>query len=169
MSVDRLVMAVSFRLLVLLVAVEAKAQTSQQPVPPVKQTVLVLGSVAPVSLADSSRVVVVIDTQQHALAFQDVEDYLRTDASVDIQQRAGAGVMADISVRGASFEQTLVLLNGLRMDDVETSHFNLDIPIPLIAIGSLNILHGTGSTLYGSDAIGGVADFLTWKPTASTK
>jgi outer membrane cobalamin receptor len=168
MSVNRLVMAVSFLLLVLLVAVEAKAQKSQQPVPPVKQTVLVLGSVAPISLADSSRVVVAIDTQQHALAFQDVEDYLRTDASVNIQQRAGAGVMADISVRGASFEQTLVLLNGLRMDDVETSHFNLDIPIPLIAIGSLNILHGTGSTLYGSDAIGGVADFLTRKPTAST-
>jgi iron complex outermembrane receptor protein len=76
--------------------------------------------------------------------------------------------MADISVRGASFEQTLVLLNGLRMNDVETSHFNLDIPVPLIAIGGLNILHGTGSTLYGSDAIGGVADFLTWKPAAST-
>jgi vitamin B12 transporter len=54
------------------------------------------------------------------------------------------------------------------MDDIETSHFNLDVPAPLIAIGSLNILHGTGSTLYGSDAIGGVTDFLTWKPTAST-
>jgi iron complex outermembrane receptor protein len=59
-----------------------------------------------------------------------------TDASVDIQQRAPAGVMADISVRGASFEQTLVLLNGLRMDDAETSHFNLDVPAPLIAIGA---------------------------------
>jgi iron complex outermembrane receptor protein len=124
--------------------------------------------VEPVSLGDSSRTVVALDTQQHALAFQDVGDYLRTDASVDIQQRAGAGVMADISVRGTSFEQTLVLLNGLRMDNAETSHFNLDVPVPLIAIGSLNILHGTGSTLYGSDAIGGVADFLTWKPTAST-
>jgi vitamin B12 transporter len=80
--------------------------------------------------------VVAIDTQQHALTFQDAEDYLRTDASVDIQQRAPAGVMADISVRGASFEQTLVLLNGLRMDDAETSHFNLDVPAPLIAIGA---------------------------------
>lgn len=139
-----------------------------QPVLPVKQTVVVLGNVEPVSLGDSSRTVVALDTQQHALAFQDVGDYLRTDASVDIQQRAGAGVMADISVRGTSFEQTLVLLNGLRMDNAETSHFNLDVPVPLIAIGSLNILHGTGSTLYGSDAIGGVADFLTWKPAAST-
>jgi outer membrane cobalamin receptor len=149
------------------VALGGTAQVSQ-PVPSVKETVVVLGSLEPVSLGDSSRTVVAIDTQQHALAYQDLEDYLRTDASVDIQQRAGAGVMADISVRGASFEQTLVLLNGLRMDDVETSHFNLDVPVPLIAIGGLNILHGTGSTLYGSDAIGGVADFLTWKPTAST-
>jgi outer membrane cobalamin receptor len=150
-----------------LVTIGGTAQIPQ-PVPPVKQTVVVLGNVGPVSLGDSSRTVVALDTQQHALAFQDVGDYLRTDASVDIQQRAGAGVMADISVRGTSFEQTLVLLNGLRMDNAETSHFNLDVPVPLIAIGSLNILHGTGSTLYGSDAIGGVADFLTWKPAAST-
>jgi iron complex outermembrane receptor protein len=158
----------AFVLLLSLAALEAKAQTSQQPVHSAKETVVVLGSVEPVSLGDSSRTVVAIDTQEHALAFQDVEDYLRTDASVDIQQRAAAGVMADISLRGASFEQTLVLLNGLRMNNVETSHFNLDIPAPLIAIGGLNILHGTGSTLYGSDAIGGVTDFLTWKPTAST-
>jgi vitamin B12 transporter len=150
-----------------LVTIGGTAQIPQ-PVPPVKQTVVVLGNVGPVSLGDSSRTVVALDTQQHALAFQDVGDYLRTDASVDIQQRAGAGVMADISVRGTSFEQTLVLLNGLRMNNAETSHFNLDVPVPFIAIGSLNILHGTGSTLYGSDAIGGVADFLTWKPAAST-
>jgi vitamin B12 transporter len=154
--------------LVGLLSLAAREATSQQPVPSVKETVIVLGNAEPVSLGDSSRTVVAIDTQQRALAFQDVEEYLRTDASVDIQQRARAGVMADVSVRGASFEQTLVLLNGLRMDDVETSHFNLDVPGPLIAIGGLNILHGTGSTLYGSDAIGGVAGFLTWKPTAST-
>jgi iron complex outermembrane receptor protein len=111
---------------------------------------------------------VALDTQQHPLAFQNIEDYLRTDASVDIQQRAPAGVMSDISVRGASFEQTLVLLNGLRMDSAETSHFNLDLPVPLAAVGSINVLHGAGSTLYGSDAIGGVVDFMTWKPEAST-
>lgn len=153
----------AFVLLLSLAVLEAKAQTSQQPLHSAKETVVVVGSVKPVSLGDSSRTVVAIDTQEHALAFQDVEDYLRTDASVDIQQRAAAGVMADISLRGASFEQTLVLLNGLRMNDVETSHFNLDVPAPLMAIGGLNILHGTGSTLYGSDAIGGVTDFLTWK------
>lgn len=146
----------------------ASAQQPAQTLPPVETTVVVLGSPVPVSEADSARTVVVDDTQKHRLAFEDVEGYLRTDASVDVEQRAPAGVLADLSIRGASFEQTLVLLNGLRVDDAETSHFNLDLPVPLNALGSIDILHGAGSTLYGSDAIGGVADFLTWKPDRST-
>lgn len=152
----------------LLLTACGQAQQNPPSIPPVSETVVVLGSIEPVSVGESARPVVAIDMQQHPLAFQDIEDYLRTDASVDIQQRGSAGVMDDISVRGASFEQTLVLLNGFRMDDAETSHFNLDLPVPLLALGSTNILHGAGSTQYGSDAIGGVADFITWKPDAST-
>ena len=146
----------------------AFAQSTQQTIAPVNTTLVVLGSAAPVTQGESARAVTSLDTQQHRLAYQELEDYLRLDASVDIQQRAPAGVLSDISVRGATFEQTLVLLNGLRMDDVETSHFNLDLPIPLAAIGSVNVLHGAGSTLYGSDAIGGVVDFVTWKPDATS-
>jgi outer membrane cobalamin receptor len=145
----------------------AQQQTSPA-IPPVSTTVVVLGDVEPVSLGESARTVVPLDAQEHPLASQDLEDYLRTDSSVDIQQRAGAGVMADISVRGASYEQTLVLLNGLRMDNVETSHFNLDLPVPLAVLGKIDVLHGAGSTLYGSDAIGGVVDFMTFVPDAST-
>ncbi len=144
------------------------AQQSQQPIPPLAETVVVLGNLAPVTQGESARTVTVLDTQQHRLAYQQLEDYLRTDSSIDIQQRAPAGIMSDISVRGASFEQTLVLLNGLRMNNVETSHFNLDLPVPSSAIGNIYVLHGAGSTLYGSDAIGGVADFVTWKPEADT-
>jgi len=150
-----------------LTTLTASAQQSQ-PLTSPRETVIVLGSAAPITQGESARTVTVMDAQQHRLAYQDIEDYLRTDASVDIQQRAPAGVMSDISVRGASFEQTMILLNGLRMDNVETSHFNLDLPIPLATIGSVNVLHGAGSTLYGSDAIGGVADFVTWKPEADT-
>jgi iron complex outermembrane receptor protein len=144
------------------------AQQSQPPIPPVAETVVVLGSLGPVTQGESARTVTVLDTQQHRLAHPQLEDYLRTDSSVDIQQRAPAGIMSDISVRGASFEQTLVLLNGLRMNNAETSHFNLDLPVPLGAIGNIYVLHGAGSTLYGSDAIGGVADFVTWKPETDT-
>ena len=151
-------------LLPTLAAICCQAQ-QQAPLPSASTTVVVLGSPIPVSQQESARTVVSLDAQSNPLAFQNAEDYLRTDSSVDIQQRGGGGIMADISVRGASFEQTLVLLNGLRFDNAETSHFNLDLPIPLLTINQINVLHGEGSTLYGSDAIGGVVDFRTVTPT----
>ena len=143
---------------------------AQQPqsAPAPATTVVVLGSPVPVSQQESARTVVSLDAQKTPLAFHDIEDYLRTDSSVDIQQRGGGGIMADISVRGASFEQTLVLINGFRFDNAETSHFNLDLPIPLLSVERLDVLHGAGSTLYGSDAIGGVVDVRTWQPAASS-
>jgi iron complex outermembrane receptor protein len=134
----------------------------------VSTTVVVLGEVAPATIGEAARPVAAFDLQAHPLASLSLEDYLRTDASIDIQQRAGAGVLSDISIRGASFEQTLVLINGLRIDDAETSHFNLDAPVPLTTIGSMNALHGEGSTQYGSDAIGGVVDLITLDPVANT-
>jgi iron complex outermembrane receptor protein len=150
-------------------ALAAQAPPLQQTaLPSVSSSVVVLGQLEPAALSESARTVTQMDAQAHPLASQSAEDYLRTDASVDIQQRAGGGVLNDISVRGASFEQTLVLVNGLRIDDAETAHFNLDLPVPLAALGSLNVLHGEGSTQYGSDAIGGVVDFLTFEPVANT-
>ncbi|CAN5539047.1 TonB-dependent receptor plug domain-containing protein [soil metagenome] len=137
-------------------------------VPAVKTTVVVLGSPEAITAAESAHSTVTLDPQEHPLALPSLQDYLRIDASTFIQQRGSAGTQADISIRGTSFEQTLVLLNGLRINDAQTSHFNLDIPVPLEAIGSIDILHGSGSTLYGSDAIGGVVNFETFKPEAST-
>ena len=75
----------------------------------VRTTVTVLGAPDPISLGESARSVVVMDTQQHPLAYNTVEDYLRTDSSVQINQRGSGGYPADLSIRGTSFEQTLVL------------------------------------------------------------
>jgi vitamin B12 transporter len=153
--------------MLLILSLDAICCPAQQPTASttVSTTVVVLGSPIPVSLQESARTVVSLDAQSNSLNYQTVEDYLRTDSSVDIQQRGGGGIMADISVRGASFEQTLVLINGLRFDNAETSHFNLDLPIPLLTVDRLDVLHGEGSTLYGSDAIGGVVDIRTVTPT----
>lgn len=83
-------------------------------------------------------------------------DYLQLDPSVDLRQRAPDGVQADLSIRGSTFGQTLVLLNGLRMKDAQTGHYNLDLPLPTdsirahrdIARRGLNLLwlgrHGRG-------------------------
>ncbi|MGH9617365.1 MAG: TonB-dependent receptor plug domain-containing protein, partial [Acidobacteriaceae bacterium] len=144
------------------------AQAKNKKLLTVRTTVTVLGSPDPISLGESARSVVVMDTQAHPLAFNNVEDYLRTDSSVQITQYGAGGYPANISIRGTSFEQTLVLLDGFRVNDAETAHNNLDLPVPLDTMSTIEVLHGAGSTLYGADALGGVVDFLTARPAASS-
>jgi vitamin B12 transporter len=126
--------------------------------------VVVVGTPAPLTEEESPRSTETLEVQAYPLAFTDLNDLLRDDPSVDLEERGGGGVQADLSIRGSSYEQTLVLLNGWRVNDAETSHFNLDLPVPMEMVGSVNVLRGAGSTLYGSDAVSGVVDFETLKP-----
>ncbi len=129
---------------------------------------VVVGTPAPLTEEESPRSTETLEVQQYPLAFTDLNDLMRDDPSVDLEQRGGGGVQADLSIWGSSYEQTLVLLNGWRVNDAETSHFNLDLPVPMGMVGSVNVLHGAGSTLYGSDAVSGVVDFETAKPKAGS-
>ena len=69
----------------------AQQQPQSQPPAPkqptVSSTVVVLGSPEPVTEAESSRVVTVIDTKQHPLVVPTIEDYLRTDSSISSSRR----------------------------------------------------------------------------------
>jgi outer membrane cobalamin receptor len=151
-----------------LIALAAAAPLyAQQPAAAAKpqsttQTVIVNASSEPAELAGSDRSVVTLQAQP--LLYESVPDQLRLDPSVNIQERGPNGVQADVSIRGATFEQSLILLNGLRVDDPQTSHFNLDVPLPLDAISQVEVLHGAGSAFYGSDAIAGAVDLITAEP-----
>jgi outer membrane cobalamin receptor len=128
------------------------------------QTLVVLGSATPVPLGESPRSVDVIPLASKKLAAESPQDFLRTDSSIFIESRGAGGGQADIVLRGGSFEQTLVLLDGFRINDAQTSHHNLDLPVPLEAMSSIQVLEGAGSTLHGVDALSGVVDFLTAAP-----
>jgi outer membrane cobalamin receptor len=142
----------------------ADAQSTTTTIPARTDTMVVLGSAAPVPLAESPRSVVVLPLQGKKLAAETPLDFLRQDSSVFIEQRGGGGAQSDIVLRGGSFEQTLVLLNGFRINDSQTSHHTLDLPVPLQAMDSIQVLQGAGSTLHGVDALSGVVDFLTAAP-----
>jgi iron complex outermembrane receptor protein len=144
--------------------------SSQQnpPTPPPRLTevdsIQVTTTIEPLPLAESDRSVEVIAPRDLPIGTDSAVDLLRTDPSLNVQARAAEGVQADLSIRGTTFEQSLILVNGLRVNDPETGHLNLDIPVPLDAITRIDLLHGSGSTFYGSDAIGGAVNLLTGKP-----
>jgi outer membrane cobalamin receptor len=93
-------------------------------------------------------------------------DPLRSDASIFLEQRGAGGAQTDITLRGGSFAQTLVLLNGFRINDSQAAHHNLDLPVPLEAMDSIQVLHGAGSTLHGADALSGVQSIFSPPPHA---
>ncbi len=140
--------------------------TSKADPTPLIQDITVTTTLEPLPLAESDRSVNLISPREQPLVSNSVVDLLRQHASLNLQARAANGVQADLSLRGTTFEQSLVLLNGLRINDPETGHLNLDIPIPLDAVTRIDILHGSGSTFYGSDAIGGAVNLLTQPPAS---
>ena len=154
----------------ILLAASLRAAAQDAPAPPpatVKgktETMVVLGTATPVPLAESQRSVEILPVKGESLAAESPQDFLRGDSSVFLEERGAGGGQADLVLRGGSFEQTLVLLNGFRINDAQTSHHNLDLPVPPEAMDSIQVLEGAGSTLHGVDALSGVVDFLTAAP-----
>jgi iron complex outermembrane receptor protein len=107
------------------------------------------------------RSVSVIEIQQEGSLYKSWVDSLELVPSVDLRQRAPNDVQGDFSIRGSSFGQTLVLVNGLRMDDVQSSHHDMDLPLPSDSVERIEVLRGAGSTLYGSDAMAGSVNVIT--------
>lgn len=161
-----------------LACVCAQAQTNTLPgdvnqqqdktVKPTRTTVVVLGAASPIPLSESARVVEVEPLHPGQFMLATPLDPLRNDASIFLEQRGAGGAQTDITLRGGSFEQTLVLLNGFRINDSQTAHHNLDLPLPMEAMDSIQVLHGAGSTLHGVDALSGVVDFLTAAPRSNS-
>lgn len=125
------------------------------------ETVVVTGTPQPVPLEEIDRSVTVYEVPARVLLFGSLSQALQLDSSIALGERAPNGVQGDISIRGGSFGQTLVLVNGIRVNDAQSAHHNFDIPVPLDAIQQMEVLRGTGSTLYGSDALGGVINVIT--------
>jgi iron complex outermembrane receptor protein len=73
-------------------------------------------------------------------------------------------VHTDLSIRGSGIGETLLLLNGQRINDPQTAHHDMDIAVPLEAVARVETMRGSGSTMYGSDAAGGVVNIVTEKP-----
>lgn len=101
------------------------------------------------------------------LPVSSVPELLTFVLGVDMRQRDPFGSQADISIDGSSFEQTLVLLNGVKLMDSQTAHHMMNIPIPLEAIEHIEVLRGAAARVYGVNALAGAVNIVTKKESDS--
>lgn len=150
----------------IIACINAYAQGAASTSAPQQKTIVVVtGTAMPVPLEESNRSVDVYSLRDSVVLFGSVADVLDLDSSVQVQSRAPGGIQDDISIRGGTFEQTLFLLDGIRLNDTQSAHYDSDLPVPLDAIGRIEILRGSGSTLYGSDAVAGAINIVTREPS----
>ncbi len=90
-----------------------------------------------------------------------IDEILQQVPAMDIRRRGANGVQSDISFRGSSFEQVLLLLNGIRMNDSQTGHNNMNIPVDLDDVERIEIIKGPAARRFGQNAYAGVINIIT--------
>jgi len=124
--------------------------------------VVVTGSRIPCHLSESPYSVSVITREEIAILPADnISDVLKHVSGVDVRQRGVHGVQADVSIRGGSYEQTLIMVDGVNISDPQTGHHNMDLPVNLNDIERIEIVKGPASRTYGPNAVGGVINIIT--------
>ena len=142
-------------------SIDSVPPASQSAIPVRNETIVVTGTFIPAPLSEYERSATSIDARQTPLLFSSAIDYLQSDPTVDLHQRSPGGVQTDLTILGSTFAENLVLVNGMRINDSQTAHHDMDIPIPAEAITRMEVLRGTGSAFYGADAMGGAVNVIT--------
>ena len=93
-----------------------------------------------------------------------IADLLETLPGLDIRTRGVNGAQADVSMRGGTFDQVMILLNGVSVSDAQTGHYAMNLPVPLSAIERIEVLEGAAASMVGGNALCGAINIVTRRP-----
>ena len=129
------------------------------------EAIIIQGNRIQILFRESSRDVSVISGLEiQSLPVTCIPEILTYCPGVDIRQRGPIGVQADIGIRGGTFEQTLVLLNGVKLSDPQTGHHSLNVPVNFSNLQRIEVIKGPGARIYGQNAFSGAVNFITSVP-----
>ena len=90
-----------------------------------------------------------------------VADALQQIAGIDIRRRGTNGTQADLYIRGGSFDQTLLLIDGIKVDDAQTGHHTMNLALPIEVIKRIEIIKGPAARIFGQNAFNGAVNIIT--------
>jgi iron complex outermembrane receptor protein len=116
-----------------------------------------------------SRTMIIINAETiKNSAATNVADLLQQVAGVDIRRRGTGGGQADLFIRGGGFDQTLLLIDGIKMDDAQTGHHTLNAALPIEVIERIEIIKGPAARVFGQNAFTGAINIVTKKTLEDT-
>jgi iron complex outermembrane receptor protein len=130
--------------------------------------VIIQGNRFEIPFSQAARNVQIVTSEEiKQMPVQSVNELLAYVSGVDIRQGGPFGSQADVSMNGGTFEETLVLLDGIKLINSQTAHNMMNLPIPLDAIDHIEILHGSAARKYGINALAGAINIVTKKSNKS--
>lgn len=105
------------------------------------------------------QIVTAADIQK--LGVTNVADALQQVAGIDVRRQGVNGMQADLYIRGGSFDQTLLLIDGIKVDDPQTGHHTLNLALPIEVIERIEIIKGPAARIFGQNAFSGAVNIVT--------
>ena len=115
------------------------------------------------SLQNSISVISISKEQINNSTATNVSELLQQIAGIDIRRRGVEGMQADLYIRGGSFDQTLLLIDGIKVEDPQTGHHTMNMTLPLEVIERIEITKGSAGRIYGQNAFTGAVNIITKK------
>ncbi len=129
---------------------------------PLKKEVTVYGKGLPENFTDrSSSIQIISMVQNKDMPIRSVNEALLFVPGLDLRQRGGQGIQGDLSIRGGTFEQNLILINGFKLVDPQTGHHALNLPVLLTNVQSIELYKGSATRIFGQNAMTGAVNFVT--------
>ncbi len=131
--------------------------------------VIIISTRIDLPFKENSRTINIITSKDiNNSAANNVADLLQQVAGVDIRRRGTAGSQADLYIRGGGFDQTLLLIDGIKMDDSQTGHHTMNAALPIEVIERIEIIKGPAARIFGQNAFTGAINIVTKKKLEDT-
>ena len=149
--------------LVFLIAVNVIAHSQKTQID-LKEITVVSSPRIELPFSENSKTIQVISKEEIIESpANNVAELLQQVAGIDIRRRGVSGMQADLYIRGGGFDQTLLLIDGIKVEDAQTGHHTMNMALPIEVIERIEIIKGSASRVYGQNAFSGAINIITSK------